>query len=153
MSSKRLEKKPSNQAQDKLNEAGGSRLPSDPVEHFNMAYLAIRGSSSINDVSRLHGKVSRRIFKPLFPHWSVVEVPIDHVTNGVHMPSWDSESADGLWTQLCGKDRWLGTTEALECDVSRESDEKLWQFRILPDRVGVAVPLELNPSCGIVQPA
>ena len=107
----------------------GRLNPRDTREHFNMAYLAIRGSSSINGVSRLHGKVSRRIFEPLFPLWPEEEIPIDHVTNGVHMPSWDSESADNLWTRLCGKDRWLGTAETLECDVSRVTDEELWQFR------------------------
>jgi len=51
------------------------------------------------------------------------------VTNGVHMPTWDSAPADDLWTQACGKDRWLGTTEALEQDIRRISDSKLWQFR------------------------
>ena len=76
-----------------------------------MAYLAIRGSGAVNGVSRLHGKVSRRLFQPLFPRWPEDEVPIGHVTNGVHMPTWDSAAADDLWTETCGKDRWLGTTE------------------------------------------
>jgi starch phosphorylase len=80
-------------------------------------------------VSRLHGKVSRRIFTPLFPHWPVEEVPVGHVTNGVHMPSWDSAAADDLWTEACGKDRWLGTMETLEQDIRRISDARLWQFR------------------------
>ena len=57
------------------------------------------------------------------------EVPVGHVTNGVHMPSWDSAAADDLWTEACGKDRWLGTTETLEKDIRRVSDAKLWQFR------------------------
>jgi glycogen phosphorylase len=74
-----------------------------------MAYLAIRGSGSVNGVSRLHGKVSRHLFEPLFPHWPADEVPIGHVTNGVHMPTWDSAAADDLWTKACGKDRWLGS--------------------------------------------
>jgi starch phosphorylase len=108
----------------------GRQNSNDSSEYFNMAYLAIRGSGAVNGVSRLHGKVSRRIFEPLFPHWPEDEVPVGHVTNGVHMPSWDSEAADQLWTQMCGKDRWLGTSETLECDVCRVSDEQLWQFRI-----------------------
>ena len=45
------------------------------------------------------------------------------------MPTWDSSAADGLWTEACGKDRWLGTTETLERDIHRVSDAKLWQFR------------------------
>ena len=73
-----------------------------------MAYLAVRGSGAVNGVSRLHGEVSRRLFRPLFPRWPDVDVPIRHVTNGVHMPSWDCPRADELWTRSCGKDRWLG---------------------------------------------
>ncbi|MEJ2347146.1 MAG: alpha-glucan family phosphorylase, partial [Gammaproteobacteria bacterium] len=107
----------------------GRRDPNDSSETFNMAYLAIRGSGAVNGVSRLHGKVSRNLFAPLFPRWPVEEVPVGNVTNGVHMPSWDSAAADDLWTEACGKDRWLGTTETLERDVRRISDARLWQFR------------------------
>ena len=107
----------------------GRRNPNDSSESFNMAYLAVRGSGAVNGVSRLHGKVSRHLFEPLFPHWPADEVPVGHVTNGVHMPTWDSASADDLWTEACGKDRWLGTTETLEQDIRRVSDARLWQFR------------------------
>jgi starch phosphorylase len=108
----------------------GRQNPDDSSESFNMAYLAIRGSGSVNGVSRLHGQVSRHLFSPLFPHWPEDEVPIGHVTNGVHMPTWDSAAADDLWTKACGKDRWLGTQENLEQDIRRVSDDSLWQFRI-----------------------
>jgi starch phosphorylase len=108
----------------------GRQNSNDSSESFNMAYLAVHGSGAVNGVSRLHGKVSRHIFLPLFPHWPEDEVPIGHVTNGVHMPTWDSAPADDLWTQACGKDRWLGTTETLEQDIRRVSDASLWQFRI-----------------------
>src|SRR5450631_881645 len=108
----------------------GRQNPNDSSESFNMAYLAIRGSGAVNGVSRLHGKVSREIFLPLFPQWSQEEIPVGHVTNGVHMPSWDSAPSDDLWTDTCGKCRWLGTTETLEQDIHRLSDARLWQFRI-----------------------
>jgi starch phosphorylase len=108
----------------------GRQDPNDASEPFNMAYLAIRGSGAVNGVSRLHGRVSRHLFEPLFPHWPADEVPVGHVTNGVHMPTWDSAQADDLWTEACGKDRWLGTTEKLEQDIRRVSDASLWQFRI-----------------------
>jgi starch phosphorylase len=107
----------------------GRQNPNDSSEPFNMAYLAIRGSGAVNGVSRLHGQVSRHIFLPLFPHWPQDEIPVGHVTNGVHMPTWDSAAADNLWTQACGKDRWLGTAETLEPDIRRISDASLWQFR------------------------
>ena len=107
----------------------GRQNPNDPAENFNMAYLAIRGSGAVNGVSSLHGKVSQHLFASLFPRWPVDEVPVGHVTNGVHMPTWDSAAADDLWTEACGKNRWLGTTETLEQDIRRVSDGTLWQFR------------------------
>jgi starch phosphorylase len=77
----------------------------------------------------LHGEVSRRLFLPLFPRWPEDEIPIGYVTNGVHMPTWDSAPADHLWTETCKKDRWLGTTTNLEQDIYKVSDARLWQFR------------------------
>jgi len=71
----------------------GRHNPDDPTEAFNMAYLAIRGSGAVNGVSRLHGQVSRHLFEPLFPHWTQDDVPVGHITNGVHMPTWDSAAA------------------------------------------------------------
>jgi starch phosphorylase len=107
----------------------GRQNPADSSEPFNMAYLAIRGSGAVNGVSRLHGEVSRRLFLPLFPRWAEDETPIGHVTNGVHVPTWDSAPADDLWTEACGKNRWLGIKKNLEQDIRRISDGKLWEFR------------------------
>jgi starch phosphorylase len=107
----------------------GRQNPSDSSEKFNMAYLAIRGSGAVNGVSRLHGQVSRHMFEPLFPHWPEDEVPVGHMTNGVHMPTWDSAPADELWTNVCGIDRWLATKKTLERDIRHVSDATLWKFR------------------------
>jgi starch phosphorylase len=107
----------------------GRRQPDDASEPFNMAYLAVRGSGAVNGVSRLHGQVSRHLFEPLFPRWPATEVPIGHVTNGIHVPTWDSPAADDLWTKACGKERWLGTTEKLERRIRTVPDLDLWQFR------------------------
>lgn len=107
----------------------GRQNPNDLSEPFNMAYLAIRGSRVVNGVSRLHGKVSRQLFEPIFPRWPTDEVPVGHVTNGVHMPTWDSAAADDLWTKACSKERWLGATETMEPDIRCISDASLWQFR------------------------
>ncbi len=107
----------------------GRQNPQDSSEPFNMAYLAIRGCGAVSGVSELHGQVSRHIFQPLFPHWPEDEVPVGYVTNGIHVPTWDSAAADNLWTEACGKDRWLGTAQNLERDMRRVSDQKLWEFR------------------------
>lgn len=107
----------------------GRRNPDDADEPFNLAYLAVRGCGSVNGVSQLHGRVSRHSLRPLFPHWPEAEVPVGHVTNGVHMPTWDSAAADDLWTGACGKERWLGLSSTLEDDLRRVPLEKLWELR------------------------
>ena len=107
----------------------GRRNPEDSSEPFNMAYLAVRGSSCVNGVSRLHGEVSRNIFQPLFPNWPEAEVPIGHITNGVHTATWDSEEADELWTGACGKERWLGTVETLGDKIRGLPGYVFWECR------------------------
>ena len=107
----------------------GRMNPNDPTEDFNMAYLAIRVSGAVNGVSRLHGEVSRHLFQALFGRWPPAEVPVGHVTNGVHMPSWDSAHSDALWTLAAGKTRWLGTMQTLEQGIVRISDADLWHCR------------------------
>lgn len=96
---------------------------------FNMAYLAIRGSGSVNGVSQLHGVVSQQLFADLFPRWPECEIPIGYVTNGVHMPTWDSPVSDDLWTEACGKTRWLDKTENLEQKMRLVPDAKIWRMR------------------------
>nr|MBI1232118.1 alpha-glucan family phosphorylase [Cytophagales bacterium] len=107
----------------------GRLNPQDSAEPFNMAYLAIKGSGAVNGVSKLHGQVSRELFQPLFPRWPRASVPISHVTNGVHMRSWDSEAADALWTKYCGKSRWMGETDQLDEKIHAATDEELWAMR------------------------
>ncbi len=107
----------------------GRASPEDPREWLNMAWLATRLSGAVNAVSSRHERVSRRIFQVLFPRWPESEVPVGHVTNGVHVPSWDSAEADELWTRACGSDRWDGTMEELEPKIAGCTDEDLWMFR------------------------
>jgi glycogen phosphorylase len=97
--------------------------------HANMAYLAARTCGMMNGVSRLHGGVSQGFFQDLYPHQPKHEVPVSYVTNGVHVPSWDSPWADRIWTLSCGKARWLGTNTALIQEIESLEDEALWNFR------------------------
>jgi len=94
-----------------------------------MAWLAMSVSNGVNGVSRLHGEVSRRLFQSRFPRWPLREVPVGHVTNGVHVPSWDSPQADALWTRACGKRRWMGDLERVGHDIAEVDDEALWDLR------------------------
>ena len=107
----------------------GRQNPDNDQEPFNMAYLAIHGSGVVNGVSQLHGEVSRSIFQPLFPRWPQDEVPIGHVTDGIHVPTWDSQASDELWTRHCGKERWLGDTNQVEEAIRRVPDQELWAMR------------------------
>jgi starch phosphorylase len=107
----------------------GRENAGDDSEPFNMAYLAMRGCSAVNGVSRLHGEVSRRLFLPVFARRPAAEVPVGHITNGVHMPSWDSPEADELWTSCCGKERWLGALETVGEQIRKLDDAVLWRRR------------------------
>ncbi len=107
----------------------GRRNPDDPTEPFNMAYLAARTCARLNAVSRLHGEVSRRIFASLYPRWPEAEIPVTHITNAVHVPSWDSAWADDIWTDACGKERWLGSHDSLAAAIAAIDDAALWSFR------------------------
>ncbi len=89
---------------------------------LNMAYLAARGSGGVNAVSKLHEKVTRELFSDL-------NIEIGSVTNGVHVPSWESPEADDLWTGACGAERWMGNLETVEEDIRAISDHELWEFR------------------------
>lgn len=109
--------------------AMGRVNPDNSGEPFNMAYLGIHGCGAVNAVSQLHGEVSRHMFSALFPRWPVAEVPIGYVTNGVHVPSWDSSEADALWTKACGSDRWRNSLEDIEERFRSASDEDIWKMR------------------------
>jgi starch phosphorylase len=101
---------------------GGSSL-------FTIAHLALSGCSHANGVSRLHGKVSRRIFQNRFPRWPEDEVPVGHVTNGVHIPTWDSPAAQKIWTKTCPGN---GCPEGIDYGkdgILKISDVELWCFR------------------------
>jgi len=69
----------------------GRQVLEDPNETFSMAVLGLRLSSRVNAVSQLHARVSRRLWRGVFPDAPLSEIPIGAVTNGVHGPSWTSK--------------------------------------------------------------
>ena len=107
----------------------GRRHPENADEPFTLSYLALRGSIATNGVSAVHTEVSRRLFRDAFPRCPDAEVPVQQVTNGIHVPTWDSRSFDALWESRCGKERWLGSTEHLPEAVGATTDEELWKTR------------------------
>ena len=89
--------------------------PGKPDEGFNMAVLAIRTASVVNGVSRLHARVSRQLWRDVWPGVPDDEIPIAHVTNGVHPQSWISDDMRTLY------DRYLGPRWAEE-----PGDTRVW---------------------------
>ena len=75
----------------------GRKNPNDESEDFCMTILALRMAAFQNGVSRLHGKVSREMWQSLWPGVPPDEIPIDHVTNGVHFRSWISNDMNQLF--------------------------------------------------------
>ncbi len=116
----------------KLNEEGFLALGREDVTNFkqgfSMAVLAIRLADGINGVSWLHGDVSRKMWHNLWPQVPPDDVPIKHVTNGIHVRSW--LSADMAFTL----DRYLGEgwqnnpadTNVWE-NITQIPDEELWR--------------------------
>jgi starch phosphorylase len=66
----------------------GRHDTADECEPFNMTLLALRLSSRRNGVSRLHGEVSRRMWRGVWEGLNEQEVPIGHITNGIHLATW-----------------------------------------------------------------
>ena len=94
----------------------GRKDPKNDSEDFCMTVLALRLASFSNGVSRLHGKVSRSMWNQIWKGVPEAEVPIGHVTNGVHFRSWVSFEMNQLY------DRYLGPKWREE-----PADPKLWQ--------------------------
>ncbi len=94
----------------------GRRNPNDPSEAFCMTVLALRLAAFSNGVSRLHGEVTRRMWGVIWPNLPESEVPIGHVTNGVHFRSWISYEMNQLY------DRYLGPAWREE-----PADPTLWR--------------------------
>jgi len=94
----------------------GRQNPDNPDEEFCMTVLALRMASSSNGVSKLHGEVSRGMWKAIWPGVPENEIPIGHVTNGVHFRSWISNEMNQLY------DRYLGPKWREE-----HADANLWR--------------------------
>ena len=82
---------------------GYGRLdPRNDSEPFGMTTLALRLSAHTNGVSRLHGQVSRSMWRNVWSHHPVEDVPIDHITNGIHVPTWISDEMASLYNRYLG---------------------------------------------------
>ena len=102
--------------------------PNNKTERYGLTPLAIRMCRSTNGVSRKHGEVSRALWQKLYPGKTVPDVPITHVTNGVHVPTWISPLLRWIFEKYMGQD-WdakLLDQSAWHDAVARITDEDLW---------------------------
>src|SRR6266516_3123423 len=94
---------------------------------FNMAFMGLRLAQRANGVSRLHGEVSRELFQALWPGFPPGEVPIGHVTNGVHAGTWVDRGWARLDERVLGPD--FGTAGGSWTALADVPDEDLWEVR------------------------
>ena len=137
----------------------GRYHPEDEAEPFGMTQFSLRMSRTANGVSRRHGSVSREIWSGLWPGRTVEAVPITHVTNGAHLPSWVGAPMRRLLDRHIGEAWWrhasdVATWEALDAVPDRE----LWDARraqrselveFVKERSGIDRLAEHQPRAGI----
>ena len=98
-------------------------------EMFSMTVLALRFAAYANGVSKLHGVVARRMWAGLWPELPVEEVPITHITNGVHTGTWLSARLAELYDEYLGAENWRAEPDVVDAwdRVVDIPDEVLWQ--------------------------
>lgn len=102
--------------------------PSNSGEEFCMTVLALKLSRRANAVSSLHGRVSRAMWKPLFPGYAEEQIPIGHITNGVHVRTWLAPQMHQLYDRHLGSD-WPQRCAEPDCweAIDQVDDGELWE--------------------------
>ena len=99
-------------------------------DYFNMSYLACTLSHGINGVSWLHGQVSKKILKGLYPGYLEEEIEIGYVTNGVHYATWTANEWKEIHKEYLGDDF---VDNLLDIDkwekIYQVPDDKIWKLR------------------------
>lgn len=112
--------------------------PENTAENFNMALLAMETANHVNGVARLHGQVSRGMFAGRWADYPENEVPIDHVTNGIHTMTWVGRPMAKLFDEYCGTQwRRNPSDPANWAGVAEIPDEELWS--VMEDQRGALI--------------
>src|SRR5262249_43801112 len=124
---------------------------------FNMTVFSLRCADRRNAVSELHAKVSRRMWRGIFGDGNEDEVPIESVTNGVHVPSWVAPRLRTLLSRTLGPD-WLARHEegGVWEDLANVRDDELWRVPLQLKRVFVGLirgGARLRWMRGLTEPA
>ncbi len=110
---------------------------------FNMTILSLKVSDHRNAVSRLHGRVTRRMWCDLWLNCSEDNAPIKHITNGIHVPTWIALENRQLYSKYLGAD-WIERHDDIEVwqPIDGIPDEELWQVHLLLKRKLLHIILE-----------
>ncbi len=108
----------------------GRQNPADETEPFCMTVLALKLASGANGVSELHGHVSRNMWKNIWPELPKEEVPISHITNGIHIQSWYSDEIARLFDRYVGPE-WTAdpVNQTVWKRITKIPDSELWRAR------------------------
>ena len=108
----------------------GRHNPDDYREYFCMTILALKSAAHANGVSRLHGEVSRQQWRGIWPELTEQEVPIGHITNGVHVPSFVSPELAALYERHLGIAPGTAPADpAVWAPILQVPDAELWAVR------------------------
>lgn len=108
----------------------GRMNPEDAAEPFNMAILAMTGANHVNGVSKLHAEVSRAMFASRWDDYTVNEVPIDAITNGIHTATWMGDRMAALLDKHMGEGwRTDPSSPVVWEGVAAIPDDELWELR------------------------
>ena len=116
----------------------GRVKPGDSNEPFSMTVLALKMSRYANGISALHGVVSRRMWHPLYPNVTEENVPIGHITNGVHVQTWVAPQMEALVRSESGSELAQGPKAARDLARDRERGRR----RALGDQAGPQSPAD-----------
>lgn len=103
--------------------------PEDPEEKFTMTVLGLKLSRAANGVSKLNGLVARQQWEDLYPNQSIDEIPIDSITNGVHLSTWTAGPARDFLGEHMAGDFTEREDPAVWEGLADVSDETLWTYR------------------------
>jgi starch phosphorylase len=111
-------------------QALGRTHPTDANEPLGITQTALKLSRAANGVSRRHGETARAMWRPMFPGRSAEQVPIGHVTNGVHVSTWMAPAMRALIDRHLGP-AWIAKTAAAETWARFDEipDSELWAVR------------------------
>ena len=106
----------------------GQPLGSNPEAPLSMFILGLHAAAYCNGVSQLHGSVARRMWSHVWPERPVEEVPISHITNGVHISSFISQEFANLFNRHLGPDWYMGSRKSENIShIDDIYDGELWR--------------------------